>query len=375
MNQKTFLLILSVVMVSALLVAGVHAQSLDPSGATTSQAQMQASHLVFLPLIAKPQQEWTLHKTADNLHPDASEQQMMWLMNRARTNPTQEGIWLATSNESDIAGGRTYFGVNLSLLQSEFAGYNAAPPAAFDVRMYNAAKAHSDDLILRDAQDHDHQFDRIADAGFTCWGGRGNVFSYARSALYAHAAFNIDWGGNDGTGMQTGRGHRMAIMSVDGNYTNVGFAMVPENNPNTNVGPLVTTENFCYASEIAVNHFNRFIVGTVWRDNNNNGRYDPGEGIGNVRIAPNHGTYYVVTANSGGYAIPIESAGTYTLTFSGAVNSVTNVTVGTVSILVDLKLPVTTAPQSIEPNQNPITTFLDFTPPPGIRFPVMSDIP
>ena len=33
--------------------------------------------------------EWTLHKTADNQHPDGIEQQMTWLMNRARTDPTQ----------------------------------------------------------------------------------------------------------------------------------------------------------------------------------------------------------------------------------------------------------------------------------------------
>ncbi|WP_372683427.1 hypothetical protein, partial [Desulfosarcina sp.] len=31
--------------------------------------------------------EWTFHKTADNQHPDGIEQQMTWLMNRARTDP------------------------------------------------------------------------------------------------------------------------------------------------------------------------------------------------------------------------------------------------------------------------------------------------
>ena len=199
----------------------------------TSDAPQSPGVRVYVPLVSKPKtrQEWVLHKTADGAHPDGNEQQLVWLMNRARANPTQEGLWLAHTTEPDIAGGRNYFQVNLSVLQSEFAGYAAKPPAAFDVRLYNAARLHSEDLIARDAQDHNNQFQRIVDSGFKFWGGRGNVFSYASSSLSAHGAFNIDWGGDDGTGMQTGRGHRMAIMSVDGNYTNVGIAMVPEDNP------------------------------------------------------------------------------------------------------------------------------------------------
>ena len=42
--------------------------------------------------------EWTYHKTGDNLHPDGNEQQMVWLMNRARSDPAQEGVWLATDD-------------------------------------------------------------------------------------------------------------------------------------------------------------------------------------------------------------------------------------------------------------------------------------
>lgn len=346
----------------------------NATSSSNSQTQLEGEDLtfrVFLPLISKPQQEWLFHKTADNLHPDGNEQQLVWLMNRARANPTQEGIWLATTTEPDIAGGRTYFGVNTALLQSEFTSYAIKPPAAFDVRMYQAALAHSQDLIVRDAQDHIDQFKRIEDAGFQCWSGRGNVFSYAGSALNAHGAFNIDWGGTDGTGMQTGRGHRMAIMSVDGNYTNVGFAMVYEGNPETNVGPLVTTQNFCYASVSATNHFNRFVVGTVWQDHNANDRYDPGEGIGNVTITPDRGAYYAITAHSGGYAIPIEAAGVYTLTFSGAVEAYEQVTIADVSVLVDLQVPGVMTDNILMPTSGSVL-FPELAPPPGIQFPFVT---
>ena len=131
--------------------------------------------------------EWTFHKTADNQHPDGIEQQMTWLMNRARTNPTQEGLWLATMDDSDVAHSRSFFNVNLDVLRTEFAAILAKPPAAFDVRLYQAARAHSDYLIANDSQNHDDQLSRVVDAGFTYLSYRGNVFSYTRSGIHGHA--------------------------------------------------------------------------------------------------------------------------------------------------------------------------------------------
>lgn len=259
--------------------------------------------------------EWTYHKTADDSHPSNHEQQALWLMNRARFNPTQEGIWLALSTNPEVAGGRDYFGVDKSKLRSEFAAYAAKGPAAFDSRLYAAANAHSLDLISRDAQDHTDQFARIDSAGFHYTQGRGSVFSYASSGINAHAAWNIDWG-NEPDGMQTGRGHRMATMSIDGDYTNVGIAAIHETNPGTNVGEYVTTGNYCRAHTGYSNHYNIFIVGTVWTDANGNDQYDPGEGKGNVAVIPNQGGYYAVTGSAGGYAIPV-SDGTYSVSFSG----------------------------------------------------------
>ncbi|MBU1168661.1 MAG: hypothetical protein KKD44_03765 [Proteobacteria bacterium] len=286
---------------------------------------------------AAPITEWIYHKTIDNLHPDTKEQQMMWLMNRARSNPEQEGIWLVTMADPDVVNAVNYFGVDLDLLMAEFAAIEAKPPAAFDVRLYNAAKVHSDDLILRDAQDHNDQFTQVTDAGFSFVAIRGNVFSYTKSAVHGHAGFNIDWG-VDPTGMQPERGHRLAIMSMDGDYSNVGIAMVSETDSTTEVGPLVTTGNYAKANESSPNHYNRFLVGTVWEDLNDNGMYDTGEGMENITIRPDQGSYYAVTANSGGYAIPV-SAGDYLITFSGTglTGDISRmVSVGTTSVLCDL---------------------------------------
>jgi hypothetical protein len=299
-----------------------------------------------------PSVEWKLHKTPDNQHPDGNEQQLMWLMNRARSNPTVEGIWLADiydryhtdlSNCSQltedidncyIAGAVNHWGVDLDLLQNEFAGYDTKPPAAFDVRLYRAAKSHSEYLISTDSQNHTGQFNRIEDEDFVFRRARGNVFSYSLSAKYGHAAFNIDWGPDDGsgTGMQSPPGHRLAIMSIDGNYTNVGYAAVPESDFATDAGPLVISGNFCQANTSATNHYNRFLVGTVWSDDDGDDFYDPGEGIGGVTVMPDQGAYYAVTADAGGYAVPITQPGTYEVTFSGGGRALSEV-VKTVKIV------------------------------------------
>ncbi len=286
-----------------------------------------------------PTAEWTYHKSADGKDPDAGEQRMLWFMNRARQNPTAEGSWLATMNDPDVASARTYFSVDVDALQAAFAALLPKPPAAFDIRLHDASVLHSEDLINRDAQDHTGQVDKILASGFYCNGLRASVFSYTRSPLYGHAALNIDWGFGPG-GMQSPPGHRYAIMGVlsgaSAGLTNVGLALVAENNPETDVGPYVFSGAYCQTG--APEH-NRFIVGTVWDDLDSDNVYDEGEGLSGVTVTPDSGTYYAVTGDAGGYAIPIETAGTYTVTFSGgdlnAAEIVDTVDVGAGSALLD----------------------------------------
>ena len=321
-------------------------------------AEMAKQHPTVLRAVT-PSVEWEYHKTSDNLHHDGNEQQLMWLMNGARSNPSAEGIWLSTIFDRYItyaldcsqtpenidfcyiAGALDHWNVDLDLLQNEFVGYDAKPPAAFDVRLYKAAKAHSDYLISIDDQNHTDQFNRIDDENFSYTRARGNVFSYSLSAMYGHAAFNVDWGpdGDDGSGMQATRGHRLAIMSIDGDYTNVGIAAVPESNFATTAGPLVITGNYCEANTSAANHYNRFLVGTVWTDKDDDNFFDPGEGIGDVTVMPDQGTYYAITSSAGGYALPITAPGTYEVTFAGSALSgdvVKTVRIGNDSALLDL---------------------------------------
>jgi hypothetical protein len=314
-----------------------------PTLAIDREAQKTSPDFLGVERLAAPTTEWASHKSADGSQPSDSEQKMMWLMNRARSNPTTEGIWLGDSNDPDIVGGRDFFNVDIVALKAAFAALPATPPAAFDIRLHDASELHSLDLIARDAQDHTGQLDKVAASGFSCNGTLVSVFSFSQSALHAHAALNIDWGNGPG-GMQDPPGHRNAIMGVwpfggTGYIANVGLAMVAESNGATQVGPLVFSGVYCQAS--GQDH-NRYIVGTAWEDLNDDGDYDEGEGAGGVTVMPDNGTYYAVTGDAGGYAIPITAAGDYVVTFSGANLGSTSVaqtvTVGAVSVQVDLVL-------------------------------------
>jgi len=318
--------------------------------------------------------EWIYHKTADGAHPDGNEQELVWLMNRARANPSAEGTFLRTTGDANVENGINFFKVDRNLLQTEFNAIAAKPPAAFDRRLYEASKQHSQYLIANDVQDHSGQIARV-DALFSRVAVNVSVYSYAISPVHGHGALNIDWGPGGTGGMQSGRGHRVAIMSNQSTLlTNVGFAMLPDSDINTDAGPLVFSGAYCSANTTAANQYNRFLTGTVWKDTNNNNRYDAGEGLNNVRIQPNSGTFYAITGVAGGWSIPITTAATYTLTYSGSAlssNFTRTATVDTTSVLVDTKVTdsaPTPAPMTLAVGRAPngsdlILTWAGGTPP------------
>ncbi len=277
--------------------------------------------LIPFSLFAAPENEWLFHKTEDGAHPNGNEQQMFWLMNRARTNPIEEGKWLVgdiLSLPSSVTNEFNFRGISKQLVRDEFASIAPKPPSAFDRRLYEASKAHSEYMISIDTQTHDGQFTRVSQAGFSGNGGAASVFWRAQDGVHGHAVLNIDWGGGTPDGLQTGRGHRQSIQSTNGLWTNAGIAMVEENNSSTQAGPLVTSIAYYRASTFGTtDHYNRFIVGTIWTDTNGNSQYDPGEGHGGVTVMPDIGQFWATTADSGGFAIPATEEGTYTLSISG----------------------------------------------------------
>ncbi|MBI5184502.1 MAG: hypothetical protein HZA01_02095 [Nitrospinae bacterium] len=305
--------------------------------------------------LGAPTTEWTYHKNQKGTHPSNHEQALVWLMNNARKDPKAEGIFLAATTDTDVANARQYFNVNATMLKSEFAKLQKRPPAAFDIRLYNAAYEHNKIIIKKDQQNHhDPTWSLYDKAGFARRTAGQNVYAYGKSAIYLHAGWNIDWGpdayGKTKGGMQgsdsSGRGHRSNLMdqtkySASYPFANVGISVESESNSATQVGPLVSTADFANADTSKANHYNAFIVGTVWRDTNKNGVYDSGEGLGDVKVMPNQGTFWAKTAKSGGYAIPVTSPGDYNITFSGGqltAKKTKKTTVVSESVLLDLTL-------------------------------------
>ncbi|MBL8000049.1 MAG: hypothetical protein JNL32_15610, partial [Candidatus Kapabacteria bacterium] len=272
----------------------------------------------------------TLYSHGD---PTVDEQLTLEYINRARANPTAEGVRLATTTDKDVQGAYSYFKIDVNKVKQQFAGYPARPPVALHAKLSAAARRHSLDMQAKDFQGHtgsdgSNMVQRIQGAGHTtgnAWGE--NVAAYAKNAWHGHCGFNVDWGEQN----QIELGHRQNIMNFTGSLFNeVGISAIPDANSSTQVGPLIVTHDFAATAEI-------YILGVVYKDKNNNGFYDAGEGISGVTITPSKGSYYTKSSASGGYAIPMKGvSGAVTLTASGnGVNEVKQITMGTQNIKID----------------------------------------
>lgn len=312
---------------------------ISPCRRLRNQALAGAALVVCACANASATTEWEMHKTADGTRPSGIEQQMMWFMNRARANPVAESEFLAGSTDPITVLSISTYRVKIPLMKAEFAVIPARSPAAFDRRLHNAARQHSEYMIRVRNQTHAGQGDLMRASGFLYTTARLGIFAYSENAEHAHAMMNIDIGPSP-VGMQPGRVHRQAIMSHGADLpliTSVGLAMVPENNPSTEIGPYVFSGDYV-AADIAAGEEGRFLVGTVWTDLNGNSRYDIGEGLSGVTVQTDKGSWHAMTGVAGGYAVPVTESGTYRVTFSGGTFPGTysrNITVGEVSVLVD----------------------------------------
>lgn len=296
----------------SLSVPQLRAQKIIPSptpvyiekGGTENYIEVKSKH----ELTAAP----TEYKHGD---PTADEQLSLEYINRARANPTEEGKRLMDTQDQDAQFAYTYFKINKNATKAAFATYPVQPPLAFNEKLIIAARKHSLDMKNNNFQGHvstdgSDMSKRINREGYTGWSRIGeNVAAYSKSVWHGHCGLNVDWGEQN----QIELGHRRNIMNFEGGlYTEVGIGI--EYRPNANqsqTGPYIITQDFGHRG-------NYFVTGVVYKDNNNNGFYDVGEGIKGVTLTPSKGDYFAVSSTSGGYAIPINSlTGSLTVTATG----------------------------------------------------------
>lgn len=278
------------------------------------------------------------------INPTGQEQEMLELVNRMRMDPAGELKRLLVSTsplqavDPEVQSALQYFGVSGSALASQWASLTAAQPLAWSDALEISSRTHNQLMITDDSQSHQLPGEadvgtRITNAGYANWTTLGeNIYAYSNTVSYGHAGFAIDWGFG-ANGLQNPAGHRQNIMNSS--YREVGISVITENNPATQVGPLVITQDF----GARYTQGNSYLLGVVYNDSNSNTSYNAGEGLGgvNVLVTGSAGTFNTTTMTAGGFQLQVP-AGSYTVTFSGGnlASPITkSVTVGSANVKVD----------------------------------------
>ena len=228
--------------------------------------------------------------------PTGLEQQMLELVNRARQNPTQEGVildLLDTAYSRDARARKPSFFANL---RGEFATYSAVPPLAFHPKLIQAARTHSQDMVTRGYFSHTNPEGqdpgaRAAAAGYDSGVGEnieGGGASTGAEVMHSHFGFMVDY---DNVDLAHPLGHRLNVLSSSYSEIGVGIA------GSRNAGRI--TQDFGIAGRVC-------ILGVAYSDANQNGRYDAGEGMSGITVRPDFGNWFAITSSSGGFAMPIE---------------------------------------------------------------------
>jgi hypothetical protein len=245
--------------------------------------------------------------------PTEEEQLYVELINRARANPAAEGERLRATTDPEVVAAYDFFSVDLELMVAEFAAIDPAPPVAVNAQLLEAARLHSADMFANEFQGHSGSDgstlgQRVTAQGYPWSSLAENVYSYAKSVWHGHAGFNVDWGAGGAGGMQLGRGHRVNIHNPGSREIGVGVVLGEKGS----VGPQLVTQDFGTRQGATP-----LLTGVVYYDLNRNDFFDPGEGLGGITVFVDGSSFYAMTADTGGYAVPVPGNGSYLVTFRG----------------------------------------------------------
>ena len=271
---------------------------------------------------------------------------MLEHLNRFRSDPSGELDVLFSSypvpivaesapliaRDPDVQRAISGFRVDGAALVAQFQSLEVAPPLAWNEALSNAAERHSNRMILLDQQAHElpgepRLLDRIVAAGFS-WRFRievgENIYAFSESPLFAHAGFAVDWGFGPG-GIQSPAGHRDNLL--DPLFQEVGISVLLDDRLGHAVGPQVVTQDFGYRQ----NYGDAALLGVVYDDLDENGRYDAGEGLGGVDIEVTGAgrSFRTTSLSAGGYQLKLPD-GNWTITASGGGLAVPHVESGVV---------------------------------------------
>ena len=296
-------------------------------------------------------------------NPTPEQQYMLELINRARANGAAEATRLGLSGLQEGPP---------SINGESFTIANTAQPLSWNPLLINCAQSHAKFLNGNDqffSGLSPHTFggktpeQRINEAGYPMNLSTEYTGPTTASGFFPgpeNVAENVSIGSGPFTGAKLiatilgqhnalftdqtvpGRGHRMTTMLTYWREIGIGIAAGTDNGQNNTWDSLYTVQNFGSQTNSTP-----FITGVVYQDTNGNGFYDPGEGIGGIRVDVPGANFFTITGSSGGYSVPVPGNGNYTATFSGGAfgNVQKPVTVsGGLNAKLDHVAPVSAAP-------------------------------
>jgi hypothetical protein len=261
---------------------------------------MLAASILSFTVVVPKAKALTLYNSGN---PTPEEQLVLEYINRARANPVAEGqrlgIDIHEGLEDDPQNG---------CYGPEYVGVR--PPLAMNPVLLAIAEGHSEDMYNQNYFSHTDPngttaFQRMANAGYNYISAGENIGAGTdMSATDLEDTLMIDSG-------YPCRAHRMNLLDIfpypPPAYYEVGIGYYEGSS-----GQAFITQDFGTQVDTIP-----FLTGVVYNDANGNGFYDIGEGIAGVTITPSSGNYYAVSSSSGGYAFPIPTSGTITVTASG----------------------------------------------------------
>lgn len=235
-------------------------------------------------------------------NPTPDQQLVLEYVNRARANPIAEGQRLRfdihEGLENDPANG---------CYGPEYV--SPRPPLAMNPILLSVAQGHVQDMYNQNYFSHTDPngttaFQRMTNAGYNFLSaGEDMAAGTGMSATDLQDYMMEDFG-------TPCRPHRMNLLDIFPNqpatYQEIGVGYYEGSS-----GQAFITEDFGTSTQ------GPFLVGVVYNNAGGSNFYQEGEGIGGVTITPSSGSYYTISSSSGGYAIPIGTSGTITVTASG----------------------------------------------------------
>ncbi|MGI8604820.1 MAG: hypothetical protein ACR2OZ_17765 [Verrucomicrobiales bacterium] len=250
-------------------------------------------------------------------NPSATEQYFIELINAARSSPAGEAQRLSDSIDPakpgwemdwDIRDAMTGFGVATSVMVQQISALPTAPPLAPNAKLMAVARSHTQWMWTNKAEEHwevpgmgdaAEIVRRISGVGYAFSALGENIYAYGLSLNYAHAGFEVDWGGPS-FGMQNPPYHRVNNHSGDYRELGVGILLGYNGSGASQVGPVVGTVNFGQQPASPA-----FVTGVAYYDLNANGFYDVHEGISGLRVDVTGAAHSAVTAPGGGFVVPV----------------------------------------------------------------------